>query len=477
MVRCLAIDLGAGSGRAIAARYDGATLHLTETARFDTPLLINETGTHHWDIDAIESHIRAGILDVGPVESVGIDSWGVDYVLVDGAGRRVGLPVSYRDNRTQGLMASVFERMSQAEIYRRTGIQFQPFNTLYQLAATARLTPSWLADARHFLMVPDYLNFRLCGTLANEYTNASTTQLLNLASRDWDGDLLAVAGVDPSLMQRIVEPGTILGETEVGNGLAHVVAVASHDTASAVVAAPLDGPDQAYISSGTWSLMGLESPVPFAGTAALGFNVTNEGGYGRRFRVLKNIMGLWLLQRIRAEMPEPRPSHADLVTAAEQATPWRSVINPDDPRFLNPPSMIAALQDYCAQTRQPVPVDRPHLVRCILDSLALSYRRAKEDLEQLTGRSLSSIRIIGGGSRNRLLNQLTADACQIPVKAGPVETSALGNVCVQLITLGALSDLDAARALVRRSFPIEHYRPNNPVPQEAWQHLRTPEHV
>jgi len=165
------------------------------------------------------------------------------------------------------------------------------------------------------------------------------------------------------------------------------------------------------------------------------------------------------------------------VAAAEQATPWRSVINPDDPRFLNPPSMIAALQDYCAQTRQPVPVDRPHLVRCILDSLALSYRRAKEDLEQLTGRSLSSIRIIGGGSRNRLLNQLTADACQIPVKAGPVETSALGNVCVQLITLGALSDLDAARALVRRSFPIEHYRPNNPVPQEAWQHLRTPEHV
>lgn len=472
MFRCVAIDIGAGSGRVIAADIVDDHISLNEIYRFDTPEILGTDCIQYWDIDAIEHHVRSGLQIAGndsPIDSIGVDSWGVDYVLLDENRQRVGLPVSYRDHRTDGVMPLVFSRISEEEIYRRTGIQFLPFNSLYQMAATAEQHPDWLERTRHFLMVPDYLNFRLCGAIANEYTNATTTQLYSLLSNSWDVDLLAAAGVARPLMRQVVDPGTVMGTMACGDRSVRVIAVASHDTASAVAGAPLESGDEAFVSSGTWSLMGVESATPFVSPEARRLNFSNEGGYGRRYRVLKNITGLWLVNQVRAESAAPHLGPGAVVAAAEAAVPWDSVIDPDDPRFLNPPSMTLAIQEFCAETGQPVPRDMGSLARCIFDSLALSYRRVKEELELLRGRPLSRIRIIGGGSQNRLLDQLCADTCQLPVSAGPVETSALGNACVQMIALGAIPDLDKARAIVRRSFPIDQFVPRQPVPDHVWR--------
>lgn len=472
---CAAVDLGAGSGRVVIGDLHDGRLALNEVHRFETPLVQDPTGRQCWDIDAIEDHVRQGLLLANaraPIESIGIDGWGVDYVLLDGRRRRVGLPMSYRDLRTEGMMRVVGERISQEEIYRRTGVQFLSFNSLYQLAATEIQNPEWLKSASHFLMIPDYLNFRLCGVIENEYTNATTTQLYSALTNDWDADLLAAAGLARPLMRPVVEPGSGIGTAFLGERAIRVVAVASHDTASAVVGAPLGGEDDAFISSGTWSLMGVESPVPILSDEARRLNFSNEGGYGRRYRILKNITGLWLLQRVRAELARPGLNPAECVAAAQGVEAWRSLIDPGSPHFLNPPSMIRAIQGYCAETGQPVPEDAGALARCIFDSLALSYRRVKEELEALRGRALSHIRIVGGGSRNGLLDQLCADACQLPVDAGPTETSALGNICVQMISAGAIQDLDAARAIVRRSFPCDQYLPGRPVPEPVWRRFQ-----
>jgi rhamnulokinase len=474
--RCAAVDLGAGSCRVVVATCAGRQLKLEEALRFDTPLGRDPgSGLECWDLDAILAQVRAGLRAAAgpaPLQSVGVDTWGVDYVLLDAALHRVGPAVAYRDLRTRDVMEQVFARVPAAEIYRRTGIQFQVFNTLYQLAATARDHPEWLARTRHVLLLANWFHFRLCGALANEYTNATTTQLYNLEADAWDPDLLAAAGVSPEVMAPVVEPGTVLGELgEPGGGGARVVAPGTHDTASAVAAIPLDGPDEAFISSGTWSLMGIESPVPIASPEARHLNFSNEGGVERRFRVLKNIVGLWLVQRIRQESGSP--DHATLVEAAAAAPPWRSLVDPEDPRFLNPPSMTAAIRDFCAETGQPRPEGLGALSRCAIDSLALSYRRVKEELERLRGRPLSRIHIVGGGSRNLLLDQLCADACQLPVSAGPVETSSLGNACVQLMALGALRSLAEARALVRRSFAVDQFHPRGAVPAAVWERFQS----
>jgi len=469
---CAAIDLGAASGRVVVADCDGERIALREATRFETPGLRDPgSGYRCWDVDAIEAHVRAGLeaaQALAPLRSVGVDSWGVDYVLLDEHRRRAAPAVSYRDDRTLGTMEQVFARIPPGEIYRRTGIQFMPLNTLYQLAATVRDHPEWLARAHHLLLLPSYVAFRLCGALANEYTHATTTQLYSLLEDDWDPELLAVAGVTRPLLGAVVEPGTIVGELPVGaaGGRVRVIAPATHDTASSVAAIPLRGADEVFISSGTWSLMGIESPQPYAGATAQRLNFANEGGVGRRYRVLKNVVGLWLAQRLREELGAP--DHAALVTAAEAAPPWRCLIDPEDQRFVNPPSMVAALRSFCAETGQPEPGDLASLARCAFDSLALSYRRVKLELEMMCGRPLTRVRIVGGGSRNRLLDQLCADACQLPVSAGPVETAALGNACVQLIALGAVSSLAEARAMVERSFPVEEFVPGRPVPEAAW---------
>jgi rhamnulokinase len=460
---CAAVDLGASSGRVALVEWDGERLGLREVRRFGTPRRRDpETGYQCWDLDAIEHEMREGLAAaaaLAPLLSIGVDGWGVDYALLDAGRRRVAPAVSYRDDRTRGVMAQVLSRLPKEEVYRRTGIQFQPFNTLYQLAATAQQHPEWLARSRHLLMLPDYFHHRLGGVLANEYTNATTTQLLG--PEGWDDGLLELAGISRALLSPPVAPGTVLGEARVeGAPAAKVIAPGTHDTASAVAAIPL-APGDAFLISGTWSLMGVESQRPLCGEVALRANVTNEGGVERRYRVLKNIAGLWLTQCIAAELRKPE---ADLLAAAALAPAWGAVIDPNDARFSNPPSMVAAILSFCADTGQAPPANEGALVRCALESLALSYRRVKDELEELLGEALQRIQVSGGGGQNRLLNQLTADACELPVRVGHAESSLLGNGCVQLIGLGAIASLDEARAILRRSFDGSEVEPRGSVP-------------
>lgn len=468
--RSAAVDLGAGSGRVIAGELRDGRIAIEEVGRFRTPACADPAGKYQcWDLDAIVARTRE-ILEqaaaAAPLESIGVDGWGVDYVLLDGDRRRVGEAVCYRDKRTHGMMERLCERLGRDAIYGRTGIQFLPFNTLYQLAACAEREPEWLAQARHLLMISDYLHYRFCGAVANEYTNSTTTQMLGLNGA-WDPVLVEAAGVARGLLQPPVDAGTALGTMRLGGRDARVIAPATHDTGSAVAGTPLAAADEAYISSGTWSLMGIESREAIATADALRMNFTNEGGLERRYRVLKNIAGMWPMQRV-CEEHGVEGFHT-LAAEVDAAEPWRSIVDPNDSAFLNPASMTEAIREACRRTGQPEPDTVPRLMRTIVDSLALSYRRVKEEIAMLTGGRLSRIRIIGGGCRNRLLNQLCADACGLPVSAGPVEASALGNLCAQWIALGAIENLDAARALIRASFPCVEYAPKAEIPEAVWE--------
>lgn len=466
--KCLAVDLGAGSGRVVLGDVGEAGLRLQEVGRFATPMRTDaETGYQCWDLEAIISEIERNIMQArlsSSVTSVGVDSWGVDYVLLDEHLNRVGVPVCYRDKRTAGVMEELCVRLSRQEIYERTGIQFLTFNTIYQLAACGAQHPEWLEKAAHFLMIPDYLHFRLCGAVSNEYTNATTTQLCGLDG-DWDRFLMRSIGLKESLMKSPVAAGTVLGDgTGEARGL-KVVAPATHDTGSAIAGTPLAGPDDAYISSGTWSLMGIESTAPIANEDAMRMNFTNEGGVERRFRVLKNIMGMWPIQRLCEE--QNVRDVGPVVKRAAQEQPWRAIINVNDSEFLNPQSMTDSIRERCRRSGQPVPQTMAQLARCVFDSLALSYRMVKEQLELLRGRKLARIRIVGGGSRNTLLNQLCADACEIAVTAGPVEASVLGNLSVQMIAMGAIENLSAGRELIGRSFELQEYCPQKAIPVDV----------
>ncbi len=469
---CMAIDLGSGSGRIVLGRISDGRWHLRETGRFRTPVKQSESAYRCWDTEEIfgqiERHLGA-VPGQGKPASLGIDSWGVDYVLLGEDRSIVGMPVCYRDKRTAGRMESVHQRISKEEIYRRTGIQFLTFNTLYQLAACVEQEPEWMAKARHFLMIPDYLNFRLSGILTNEYTNATTTQMCGL-NGSWDEALQDAIGLQRSLMRNPIAAGTVLGG---GKGIAagvKIIAPATHDTASAVAGTPLESTDEAYISSGTWSLMGIESWTPIATADAQHMNFTNEGGFERRFRILKNIIGMWPIQCVCEE--KNIADFGSLVEEAAGSEPWRSIIDVNDPEFLAPPSMTEAIQAYCRNSRQPVPETPAQVARCVFDSLALSYRAVKEQLESLRGRKLTRIRIVGGGCQNTLLNQLCADACELPVIAGPVEASVLGNLSAQMIALGLIEDLNAARALISESFKLVEYYPQAAVPGKVLERFR-----
>jgi len=456
---CVAVDLGASSGRVMLARFDAGTgtLTLREIHRFAN-CLQKVGGTDCWDIDTLEAEIRAGLAKVGgegiAIDSIGIDTWGVDYVLIDNAGARVGLPVSYRDSRTDGVMARAQQQPGKAEIYRRSGIQFLPFNTLYQFRAQTEQQPDLTARVAHALLIPDYFSYRLTGKLNWEYTNATTTQLVNIQTHNWDQTLLDWAGVPASWFGTPTQPGNVIGHWQE----VPVVAVASHDTASAVIAAPLASQDAAYLSSGTWSLMGFESPTPYTSDAALAANITNEGGAEGRYRVLKNIMGLWLLQRV---LKEQNVSDLPSLIARTTALPaCRFVINPNDARFINPENMSREIQAACRESAQPVPESDAELARCIFDSLALLYADVLGELAHLRGKPFTRLHIVGGGCQNQLLNQLCADACGITVVAGPVEASTLGNIGVQLITLGELPDIDAFREVVTSSYALTTFTPH-----------------
>lgn len=468
--RHVAIDVGASTGRLVAGQIRDGCWSIQEVGRFRTPMVHDEeTGYQCWDLDAIVAEVGVALgryAAHGPVASVGVDSWGVDYVLLDAELRQVGKAVCYRDKRTNGVMNRFLERIPAEEVYRRTGIQFLSINTLYQLAAAVEQEPQWMEEARHLLMIPDYLHFRLAGVVSNEYTNATTSQICGLDGQ-WDEALLRATGVKRNLMKPPVQAASVLGDTSLKGQFVKVIAPATHDTASAVAGTPLESGDEIYISSGTWSLMGIESLTPIATPQALAMNFTNEGGLERRFRVLKNIMGMWPLQRICVE--HKVDDVAALVDQAAEVPAFRSIVNPNDEIFLNPASMTDALRVSCSQTGQPAPETLAQMARTIFDSLALSYANVKEQLETLAGRKLTLIRIVGGGCQNQLLNQLCADACQLPVVAGPVEASALGNLSAQMIAVGGLDNLNAARAFIRKSFSLKQFRPGSSIPERVYR--------
>lgn len=474
-----AVDLGASSGRVLLGCFDSVlqTLQIEEIRRFDNGF-VSRAGHDCWDVDRLVTEIQRGLDEIlarGIVpSSIGVDTWGVDFVLLDAEGNRLGEAVAYRDHRTDGMMHEVFRAMPRAEIYRRTGIQFQQFNTLYQLAALARENPEWLPRVRSLLLMPDYLHYRLCGVRSCEYTNASTSQLLNLDTHDWDEELIKLINIPRHWFLPLCEPGTTIGEwVSDGGDQVKVIAPATHDTGSAVLAVPLEDETSVYISSGTWSLMGVEHNTPCRDEAALAANITNEGGVDGTYRVLKNIMGLWLIQRLREAFPAY--SFADLVREAQVAPPLRYLINPNDDAFLNPKSMVDAIQTFCRTTHQGEPNTVGELARCIFESLAFLYRRTLDELETLTGKRFARIHIVGGGCQNDFLNQLCANFCGLPVHTGPIEASALGNITAQLRGLGLLADRKRIRDLIRRSFPgsiiLPETDPHNHI-EPHWQRFQ-----
>ena len=464
----LAFDLGATSGRALLGQLEDGRLSIRELSRFPNRIL--SLGERlHWDIYGLYQNMLDSLGSLsgqfeGRLESIGIDTWGVDFALLATDGQILGLPRCYRDPHTTGSMDSFLARMPKEEVYRRTGLQFLPFNSLFQLEALRRDASPLLNVAADLLFIPDLIHYLLCGAKKTEFTFASTSQLYNPKLGNWDGRLLSTLGLPMKLMQEIVMPGTTLGLLDerisrgVGLSPVPIVAVATHDTASAVAAAPAEGDDWAYISSGTWSLMGIESPTPIISDEAAAANFTNEGGLGGGFRVLKNITGLWLLEQCRLRWQKKRIcSFDELLAEAEAAEAFVSFIDPDDPAFLNPPDMLTAIGEFCRRTDQPVPHSRGAIVRCILESLALKYRFVLEQLRSLSPRPIKGLHVIGGGSQNEMLCSMTADATGLPVYAGPVEATAIGNLLVQAMAAGHISGHAELRECVRRSFPTRHY--------------------
>src|SRR5580693_1402592 len=465
-----AMDLGASGGRVMVGQAGHGQLDLHEAHRFaNTPVRV--LGTLHWDILGLYRGMLEGLGAAARafgLASVGIDSWGVDYGLLDAGGALLGNPVHYRDTRTDGVVGEVLARVPAADLYAVTGIQQMPINTIYQLAAAAR-TPQ-LAAARTLLLIPDLLAYWLTGEIGAEVTNASTTQLYDTRAGDWAWDLIGRAGLPAGLFPALREPGSVIGtlrrelaaEPGLGGPLP-VIATGSHDTASAVVAVPAQGRDFAYISCGTWSLVGVELDQPVLTEASRAANFTNETGVDGTIRYLRNVMGLWLLQEsVRTwSAAGQRPDLATLLDEAARMPPLQVVVDPDDPVFLPPGDMPARIAGAARRTGQRPPADPPAVVRCILDSLALAYRARLRDVQELSGRAVHTVHVVGGGVRNTLLLQLTADACGLPVVAGPAEAAALGNILVQARALGAApGDLDGMRALLRATQPLRRFEPS-----------------
>lgn len=434
---CIAVDIGASSGRLIAGWIENSLLKTKEIYRFSNGM--TERGGHlFWDIDRLYEEIMTGIsMAEMSFESIGVDTWGVDYALLDEKGRLVSDVYAYRDHRTDGIANTV----DQEWIYSRTGIQMAPFNTLYQLMAHE--------DKRgaRFLTVPDYLHYRLSGQSACEYTIATTTQLLNIETGKWDDELIGMTGFNRSIFPEIVPPGTHIGNMLERPGV-KVIVPAAHDTGSAVAAVPADGTNFAYISSGTWSLMGIES----ASAQLKNKSFTNEGGVSGTYRILKNIMGLWMIQEVRRLLPE-KYSFAELAELAE--TPFGSTVDVNDLRFLSPDNMIDEICLACRENQMPVPESPGELARCIFDSLAESYRQTLGELREFA--CVDKLHIVSGGCQNKLLNRLCQTATGCDVFAGPVEATAIGNILMQMITLGEVKSLSEGRSLIRESFGVEKY--------------------
>ncbi len=476
----LAFDLGASSGRAVLGQLADERLTIEEIHRFPNGGVRLNHGLH-WDVLRLWHEVKAGIRRAveradGELVSLGVDTWGVDFALLDADDCLIGNPYHYRDARTDGMMGAAFEVMPQAEIYERTGIQFLQLNTLYQLLAMVRARSPQLEIAETLLTMPDLFNVWLTGRKASEFTIATTTQCYDPRAKAWATGMLEALGIPTHLFQEIVAPGTVLGllraeiVDETGVPPLRVVAPATHDTASAVAAIPVTGDSEfIYISSGTWSLMGVEIDRPIINAESLAAGLTNEGGVGGTFRFLKNIAGLWLIQECRRSWAKQGElySYEELTAMAAEAPAFGPLILVDHPTFLAPEDMPTAIRSFCERTGQPVPETKGAVIRCALESLALAYREVALRLDSLVGHRLPMIHVIGGGSQNQFLNQLTADATGRDVFAGPVEATAIGNLLVQAMALGYIASLDAGRALVRRSFDVTRYHPRA-VQTEAW---------
>ena len=465
----LAVDIGASSGRHILGWLEGGLLRTREVYRFENKTE-RRRGRLCWDLEALGREAIRGLArcrELGQVpETVGVDTWAVDFALLDGKGQILGDTVAYRDSRTQGMDLLAEQLVSPQELYRRTGIQKQIFNTVYQLLAVKAQEPELLDQAESLLLVPDYLHFLLTGKRSQEYTNATTTGLVSGEGKDWDRELLKKLGLPDRLFGPLSLPGTELGglrpalREELGFDC-RVVLPATHDTGSAFLAVPESTGHWATLSSGTWSLLGLELPHPILTEESRERNFTNEGGYQYRFRYLKNIMGLWMIQNLRRELGREGelPGFGELSRWAQEAGDFPSRVEVDHQSFLAPASMSQAVGDFCRRTGQPVPETPGELLSCVYHSLAGSYARTVGELEALTGRRLSGIHIVGGGSQDQYLNQLTANACGLPVTAGPTEGTALGNLLVQMIAAGEFSGLEEARKAIGRSFQIKEVLP------------------
>lgn len=467
----IAVDIGASGGRVILGRWDGSRLALDELHRFPNGM-VERDGHLFWDADRLWREVQHGLYQysqhehVSLLTSIGIDTWAVDYGLLDAQGVLIGDPYAYRDPRNEGIAGQIDQLIPPEELYERTGLQRLPFNTLYQLYAERQ--GERLARAATMLLIPDLFHYWLTGQRVAEYTNATTTMFLDARQRVWATDLLARLGLPSHILPPLVMPGTRLGplrpELQADLGLpasVTVVAVGTHDTASAVAAVPHLDAQSAYISSGTWSLVGVERTEPLINDAARQLNATNEGGVYGTIRLLKNVSGLWLLQECQRRWQEEGLllTWDAIVAQAAVASPRRSLIDPDAPEFLAVGDMPARIRDYCRRTGQPVPETVGEIARCCLDSLALRYQQVIDALADLTGQTITTVRIVGGGSQNALLCQLTADACRRPVVAGPTEGTALGNILVQAIAMGYLPDLATARQVAAASVTQQRYEP------------------
>jgi rhamnulokinase len=460
----LAVDIGASSGRLILGHVENGKLQLNEIHRFENNIV--KKGEHFcWDIEALFHEIKAGIrkcndLEIKP-ESIGIDTWAVDFVLLDKNDNLLTDSVAYRDPRTDGLMEEVFNIIPKEKLYLETGIQFQKFNTVYQLYALKKKSPEVLAKAKSFLMIPEYLNFLLSGKKANEYTNATSTQLLNAFSKKWDHELLDKLGINKEMFLDVKPPKTLLGNlseelvAEFGFDM-KVVLPATHDTGSAVISVP-ELVDTIYISSGTWSLIGVENRFPICVPKALEYNFTNEGGIDYRYRFLKNIMGLWMIQEVKRNYND-EISFGEFVVLAEQEVNFHSIVNVDDDRFLKPDNMVSEIQKYCEETNQQVPQTPGQVAKCVYDSLAESYKTAINEIEEIFEKSFPKVNVIGGGCQNEMLNQMIANVTNKEVCAGPIEATAIGNIVAQLMALGEVEDIQQARALIKDSFEVKTYK-------------------
>ena len=458
----LAVDIGASSGRHILGWMDKGKIRMEEIYRFENKLE-KRNGHLCWDLNHLFHEVVEGLhkckeLDRIPA-SVGIDTWGVDFVLLDAHGNVLGNTVAYRDGRTKGMDEEVYKVISESELYGRNGIQKQLFNSIYQLMAIKKETPQLLARADRFLMIPEYLNYRLTGVAMNEYTNATTTQLVNAKTQDWDFELMEMLGLPTKIFGELNMPKTLVGP--LSSNMAKrvgfqttVVLPATHDTGSAVMAVPTNSDDSIYLSSGTWSLMGIERLIPDCTELSRKHNFTNEGGYHHRYRYLKNIMGMWMMQNLRREFKH-KYTFEELYELAYIGRYFTSTVDVNDDMFLAPDSMIKALQDYCEQTGQEKPETECELLYCVYRSLAKCYAKTVAEIETVTGRTYDTIHVVGGGCQDKFLDRLLVEVTGKEVYAGPVEATAIGNIMAQMLRDDVFEDLKEARRVVAKSFEVK----------------------